>query len=791
MKKTLIGLSSLYIASSSISFPVMAEENSQDSNYTKEELIYSSIDLSGELEEMYVTNLFEIDDAKEFDDFGDYNDLRLLNTTDSDLNYKNSDAHIVTDENRVFTQGEVKTKQLPWSFDFSYSLNGKQVDPHEAAGKSGQMTVNVVLSPTDESDEQLMDFYDHYVLQISTSMDLETHSHLKSENGIISTSGNRQQVQWTVLPGQEDPLSFTVETTQLEELDWSINGAPLSLAIGDDLFDISAFTEPLKELETGITDLDEGAQTLTDGSAALNNGLQQLLNGSNRLASGTSQLTSKSQLLVDGTSKAYQQSQNLEAGLSTLNTGSTQITQSTTQLKEGSQEIVEQSTPFFNGLDELDQGITSLAGGLEEIETGLNTLDNKSADLSDGSALILKSLQSMQEKVSTIELAFNDMGKLAEAADAVRSGLSDLDNGLTGIDLKFDQYDSALKEADLTPSELAAQNKSYQETIQTLKNRIKTLQPLVEEGLIQQSLVDDLITTLNQTEQLLSANEQYISNSSTLINGVHSQVQENGTLKSGSSELVENYQAFQSALNNLVDGISNLPSELTPLQEGVSQLTERYQSLDQGVQDYTDGVHQLSVGMNKVTAASNQLNNGSTSLVSGGNTLQSGIGQLADGATQLEQGNSRLTQGIDEAHTGSLAFIEGINQLHNGTVALQSGAQNLFIGTDELSDGLRNAETGSASLFNGTNELAEGTAELHSKTTDLPDKTKEKIDAAIKEFANSDYEVHSYMDERNDHVDNVQFVIQYRAQEEKEINPADNHSEKHESLWQKFLDLFK
>ena len=125
MKKTIIGLSSLYIAASSITFPVMAEENSDESNYSKEELVYSTIDLSGDLKEMYVTNLFEMDDANEIEDFGNYNELRLLNTKDSDLNYANKEAHILTNENRVFTQGEVADKQLPWTFDFSYTFRWK------------------------------------------------------------------------------------------------------------------------------------------------------------------------------------------------------------------------------------------------------------------------------------------------------------------------------------------------------------------------------------------------------------------------------------------------------------------------------------------------------------------------------------------------------------------------------------------------------------------------------------------------------------------------------------------
>lgn len=790
MKKALISLSTAGIIASSLSFPVMAQE---EPSYSKEELVYSTINLSGNLESMYVTNLFELTGSatEDLTDYGQYEALHLLNTTHSELSSQNDQASIKTDEARVFTQGKVTDKRLPWTFQFTYLMDGKEVDPQTILDSKGTFTVKVSINPTDTTDEQLMDFVDHYALQVSTSMNLDTHFDLHSPNGITSTAGNKRQVQWTVLPGQEEDLSFTVRTTDFEELDWSINGAPLSLTIGDDLFDLSEFTDPLKELETGIQTLDEGSQTLYDGSLDLTNGMQDLLDGSNQLTDGTSQLDRSSQKLADGTNQAFTKSKTLEEGLSTLTQGSTQLAQASGQLKAGGQALSEESKPFFTGLTDLNQGISSLSEGLEEIETGLNQLDSKSDSLTSGSTAVLEALETMQRKVNEVELSMDSVSQLKEASRSIQTGLTTLSEGVAGMDSSISQYKGKLADAGVNPTELAGLNQNAADNLSELKQQLTVLQPLVEEGVIEESVLVQLQTAIEQTEKLASANAQYISGSDQLINGIHSQVKEDGALRSGSTQLVSSYKEFDQAITTLVDGLSSLPEEIAPLQSAISQLTNQYHTLDQGVQDYTAGVRQLSGGIDKATTAAEQLDNGSSTLLSGGKAIQSGIQDLSNGTTQLQEGASTLNQGINTAHEGSLAFTDGIGELRSGTAQLKDGSHALFVGADDLSNGLRSAKTGSSDLAEGADQLTDGTNELREETSGLPVKTKEKIDAAIEEFSNSDYEIHSYMDERNEETENVQFVIQYRAPEKEVDTTPTDHSEEHESLWQKFLNLFK
>ncbi|WP_208560761.1 hypothetical protein [Marinilactibacillus kalidii] len=789
MKKTLIGLSSLYLAIGSVSFPVYAAE---PADFSKEELVYSTIDLSGDLEDLYVTNLFELNQAGDFHDYGNYDNLHLLNSADSSLTYTADDARVQTDQKRVFTQGEIADKQLPWSVAFTYKLDGKTIDPHQAAGESGQLAVDVSITPTDTENEQLMDFFDHYVLQVSTSMDLDTHFDLKSENGIISTSGNQRQVQWTVLPGQEeDHLSFTVETNQLEELDWSITGAPLSLSLGDDLFDLSKFTDPLEDLESGIAKVDDGSQDLYDGSVTLNNGISQLLGGSQTLADGTQTFASKTKELSDGTSQAYERSEDLEDGLNTLDKGSQTFAQSAAQLADGSQTLDNKADTFFTGLSDLNEGLSGLDSGLAEIEAGVQQLDSKSGQLTDGSASILEALQTLDAKVSEINLAFNDISKLTDASSAIESGISSINDGIGGIDQSIGQYKSTLSNAGLSSSELTAQNASAQEKIQALKSNIETLQPLVDEGVVDQSVVDQLTDSLNQTAQLLAANNQYIAGSEKLVNGIQSQVSTDGALRSGSQQLLDQYQAFNASIQKVVTGIATLPDELAPLQSAVSELAKQYASLDQGIQDYTAGVDKLSDGMDSVTSASRQLTNGSTQLVEGGQALESGISKLSNGSARLNQGASTLSQGISEAHSGTRSFRDGIGTLNNGTNALYAGSLSLVDGTNTLANGIDEAESGATSLANGANDLSYGTQTLREETSGLPGKTEEEINEALESFTNEDYTVHSFVDDRNDQVENVQFVIQYRAQEDTEETKTTEQPEEHKNLWQRFLDLFR
>ncbi|WP_080145989.1 hypothetical protein [Marinilactibacillus piezotolerans] len=795
MKKPIIYLSTAALIAGALSTPLQAfAAEANEDNFTKEELIYTTIDRSGSVEDMYTTNVFEGSNLGLIKDFGDYEELRLLNTTHADLTSPSADESVIqTDENRVITQGKLQNRKLPWIFTFHYLLDGKEIDPEKSAGQSGTLEVEVNIQPSDESDEALMSYVDHYALQISTSMDLDTHFDLNSENGIVSTAGNQQQVQWTVLPGQSEPLTFIVDTTEFADFDWSINGAPLTLGIDKDLFDLSSFTEPLADLETGIQAVNDGSQSLFSGSTELNSGLERLLGGSQQVTNGASELYSGSQAFVSGTAQAFAKTKELENGLADLTDGSRQLQSAAGQLNQGSRQLAKQSEPFFDGLSSVDQGVSDLTQALSDIESGAQQLTDRSKSLTDGSARVLDALKTLQEKVSLLTASFNKAAELADASQNIQSGMINLDMGIENIDQSIEEYQTKLKTSGLSPSDLADQNRAAKERLAALNEQLTKLQPLVEEGLLDEAVLTDLQTAINQTEQLTDANTYYIEGSQQVIEGIKGVVQPEGDLKAGSSQLVKQYQSFNEAVTTLIENLSSISETVEPLKQAIDSLVDQYETLDEGVNQYTESTSQLSKGIQQATAATQALKTGASTLAANGSSVQSGLQRLAEGTAGLSSGSKELNNGVNAAHAGSLAFIDGLQTLHNSTRTLETGSRKLLVGTEALESGLQNAANGSDSLVSGADQLASGTSELASQTSDLPDQTEEKIDKAVAEFSNEDYQVQSFMDDRNDQTENVQFVIQYRASDTDQASNKQTETTPQEpkSLWEKFLDLFR
>ena len=75
----------------------------------KEEVIYVTLDASGELVSAYAVNSFP---GGEITDYGDYDSLRVLNTGD-EIEYEDGVVNITTDAKRIYYQGELKRSSCP------------------------------------------------------------------------------------------------------------------------------------------------------------------------------------------------------------------------------------------------------------------------------------------------------------------------------------------------------------------------------------------------------------------------------------------------------------------------------------------------------------------------------------------------------------------------------------------------------------------------------------------------------------------------------------------------------
>lgn len=174
-----------------------------------------------------------------------------------------------------------------------------------------------------------------------------------------------------------------------------------------------------------------------------------------------------------------------------------------------------------------------------------------------------------------------------------------------------------------------------------------------------------------------------------------------------------------------------------------------------------------------------------------GDAVQSEIAAAVEQATGADSAlikplNTLATQltGFDAFYQGLLQYANGVDsaaraasQVADGTARLQAGAAQVSGGAASLQQGSRSLTDGAARLAGGSSELAEGTGELRGRTSDMDSQLNDKIDELIDGFTGADYEICSFVSEKNTQVDAVQFVMTTPAIEEAEARraPARRH----------------
>ena len=112
--------------------PASAEETAE-----KEEVIYVMSAADGSVDGVYAVNIFGKGDVT---DYGDYADVKLLNTNDS-VDIDGDKITFSTESDKSYCQGTLKNAEIPWTISIKYFLDGKELSPEEMAGKSGSLEI--------------------------------------------------------------------------------------------------------------------------------------------------------------------------------------------------------------------------------------------------------------------------------------------------------------------------------------------------------------------------------------------------------------------------------------------------------------------------------------------------------------------------------------------------------------------------------------------------------------------------------------------------------------------------
>ena len=303
-KITAAALSVLLLGS--LAVPAFAAETPSE----KEEVIYIMTDASGKVTDMEAVNIFAGGDIT---DYGDYVNVKLLNTTDA-ITQDGNKITFSSSADKVYYQGTIKSTVIPWNISIRYFLDGTEYSAQDIAGKSGALEIRFSLRKNESCKGS---FYEDYALQASFTLDTDQCRNIVSSGATVANVGSDKQLTYTILPGKGIDTMIRADVTDFEMDSAAINGVRLNM---DFEVDDSVLTDKVNELISAVGDLDDGAAevrdgtgklydatgTLTDKVGELNSGVGALTSGAGDLYSGLTGITEKNGQLTGAAYTAYE-----------------------------------------------------------------------------------------------------------------------------------------------------------------------------------------------------------------------------------------------------------------------------------------------------------------------------------------------------------------------------------------------------------------------------------------------------------------------------------------------------
>lgn len=591
-------------------------------------------------------------------------------------------------------------------------------------------------------DKDIVDYGVYETVKNMNTMDKINYS-----NGKITIQNSEDKLYYQGIMKQNTEMPWTIKVRY--KLD-GIEYAPSELAGKSGKLEISISIKENKKCKKNffenyalqtVVQLDTNlCENIKSDEATMANvgGLKQLtytiLPGNEKDIKITSDVTDfeMSEIQVNGI--------NLNLGLDKDSIDTSSLTGELDKLKDAVNDLDNGANELNDGAKKLDDGAVTLTEGIKTIQDGLDQLNSKSSSLTSGSSDVLSALKTIQSSLNNVSTSSKDLKQLSSASTSIKSGIDSLVKGLKTVDSSIDTYNSSLKKAGLnSASELAQKNKQALSALGITNTQRKLYSAYTSGG--SQAVSAELAKLAQAGDSEAVALYKQVSAGNT--DAVTQYVQAAGKLISVETLLKADasYIEGSSKLINGIDAQMSTSSGQTTLMSGAVSLQTNYKKFDASIQDLVSSLNNLMANM-----------------------------------TQLKSGINKLTDNYATLDSGIKEYTSAVNKITNGYSKVYEGALDLVSGTH--------------SLYKGTTELTDGTGEFKGETSDLDSKVDDEVDSMIDNFADGDFEVESFVSDKNTDVDSVQFVIKTEAIKKEEVKVEEEKTEEL-NFWQKLLNLFR
>ncbi len=285
--------------------------------------------------------------------------------------------------------------------------------------------------------------------------------------------------------------------------------------------------------------------------------------------------------------------------------------------------------------------------------------------------------------------------------------------------------------------------------------------------------------------------------------------------------------AFTDQISELSDAVAQLDDGAGELKDGLVQLTDGLSELAQGMKAYKTGINEFAYGGVALYDGLKEISGGLSLMSQQGEGLKQGVAAFEQGA--LSQVESQLTAmgmeipsltkdnyqailGANEALAPMLIQLQQTFGLTEGMTAYVDGVQMMAPGLSQVSDGMKSyiwnaallagsmddiyggsleIEEGLKAIRDGMVEYKEGTSAFKEGTSEMEGQMQEEIDSMLADFMGDDAPLVSFVSDKNDNIESVQFFFRTGGISLEEEVEELVVVEEDKSFIDRLLDLFR
>lgn len=542
-----IGMAVALLISATTIHSTYATENNKENNQAsasnvttaeisnKSEVVYAKLSAAGAVNAIYVVNHYQVAKGGIITDYGSYQSVKNLSDS-KPIELEGDKISIQAEEGDFYYQGNMEGKDLPWSIEIVYELDGLEVSPQDIAGKSGDLGVRIKTKRNDKVDSI---FYENYMLQISLTLPSDLCRNIDAPDAIVAEAGNNTLLAFTVLPNTEAEFKIAAKVTDFRMSGIEISAMPFSMSI--DMPDTDGMLKDLEKLPEAIEELNDGVGELAKGTTDLKKGADSVRSGSVKF----------------------------EYGLSELSQNSSGIIGASAQIKDALSTI---STSISGNTSETDlSSLTQLPSVLNELSLGLKGISAGLVELKDGYSMAYTALDGAILGIPDSGITKDQIDKLFRDAD---------DDQLAMLNQLYASYLSG----QAVKGTYAQVKQAFISVAPTLENVTASIEKITGalDGMsssIGNSLSGmDINTQLGQLSQGLA---ELAKNYKLFDKGLQEYM-------SGVTTLSDGYQQFDSGLSDFADGVAAMHGGVSELYDGTNTMNKEISKLPERMQKEID-----------------------------------------------------------------------------------------------------------------------------------------------------------------------------------------------------------